>query len=260
MISRYTHTHTLSLSLSLSLCQNCSGIQAATFWLIIVGSLAGMARTVEAQIPDPQALQDFIDAQTGVNQMSVRRYHRQPSLNHDNIRCAFNHEDGNGNKEILVVQSNYGVWDAEPSTQITGAFNPSVIAFPKPDRELGLFTLERQPGDLFSQLSTTTYLLPKREPFTEPFATKADRDLLQQNSPNPFRSETIIRVRTGTEGRVRLTVHDLLGRNLAVLSEGDLAIGEHAFRLDGTSLAPGTYICRLVTENSIRTTLMTRLK
>jgi hypothetical protein len=194
--------------------------------------------------------------------MSFRRYHRDldPNVEHDNIRCAFNHEDAYGNRGILVVQSNIGVWDVSPTSQISGAENPSLVAFPPPDDELELFCMLRQPGDEHTQLSATTYLLPKRTGKMDNSAVAIAADDLEQNSPNPFRAETLIHFVKHAAGPGLLTIHDILGRNIATLIDQMLEKGRYKVRLDGSSLAPGMYICRLATDRGIQTRILTRLK
>lgn len=62
--------------------------------------------------------------------------------------------------------------------------------------------------------------------------------------PNPALGPVTIRFALDRPGPVRLTVHDALGRAVAVLADGALAAGAHAATLDVT-LAPGVYLVRL---------------
>jgi hypothetical protein len=50
---------------------------------------------------------------------------------------------------------------------------------------------------------------------------------LGQNAPNPFNPKTEIRFALGEEDRVRLSVHDVHGRVVAILAEGILPAGSH---------------------------------
>ena len=76
---------------------------------------------------------------------------------------------------------------------------------------------------------------------------------LHQNYPNPFNPSTIIAytiagdLEKGRGGeRVRLSVYDLLGREVAVLVDGYQTPGEHRVTFDARSLASGIYFYRLV--------------
>lgn len=77
--------------------------------------------------------------------------------------------------------------------------------------------------------------------------------ILDQNYPNPFNGQTIIRYRlpdhvsSGESGpaHIRLTVHDMLGREVAVLKEGTEGPGSYAVPFSATGLASGVYVYRL---------------
>ena len=47
--------------------------------------------------------------------------------------------------------------------------------------------------------------------------------------------------------RVRLAIYDVLGREVAVLVDGERPAGYHTVRFDGRELAAGTYVLRLLT-------------
>jgi hypothetical protein len=68
---------------------------------------------------------------------------------------------------------------------------------------------------------------------------------LEQNYPNPFNPVTTIGYSLGRTGRATLTVHDLLGRTVAVLEDGVREAGEHRVVFDASGLASGVYLCRL---------------
>lgn len=68
---------------------------------------------------------------------------------------------------------------------------------------------------------------------------------LSQNFPNPFNPSTEIRYETGASGPVKLTVHDLLGREVAILVDGIQPAGQKILRWNAAGLASGLYFCRL---------------
>lgn len=83
---------------------------------------------------------------------------------------------------------------------------------------------------------------------------------LMQNVPNPFNPSTVIGYRKSEIGRVRLTVHDLLGREVALLVDGVIPAGEHSVRFDASSLPSGMYLIRLESEGTLLTRKMVLLK
>jgi hypothetical protein len=74
---------------------------------------------------------------------------------------------------------------------------------------------------------------------------------LAQNSPNPFAAATTVGYALARAADVRVAVYDLVGREVAVLSEGRRAPGEHTVTLDARSLPAGTYLYRLEVDGEV---------
>lgn len=88
---------------------------------------------------------------------------------------------------------------------------------------------------------------------------------LAQNYPNPFNANTIIRFSIPSAQQVKLTVYDLLGRQIKLLGNGLMTAGSHEVLWDGTSdlgttTTSGIYFYRLETANKTFTNRMTLLK
>ena len=66
-----------------------------------------------------------------------------------------------------------------------------------------------------------------------------------QNYPNPFTDRTTITYSLAQSRQVRLTVHDVLGREVATLAEGFREAGSYEAVLKGSDLSPGMYLYRL---------------
>ncbi|MCB2201414.1 T9SS type A sorting domain-containing protein [bacterium] len=92
-----------------------------------------------------------------------------------------------------------------------------------------------------------------------------DEVALLQNYPNPFNAETIIRFELSRAVSTRLTIHNVLGQEVAVLVDHYLPAGLHEYRWDGLSrsgrvAASGVYFYRLQTESLQRVRKMLLLK
>ncbi|MHB8930132.1 MAG: two-component regulator propeller domain-containing protein [Melioribacteraceae bacterium] len=76
---------------------------------------------------------------------------------------------------------------------------------------------------------------------------------LNQNYPNPFNPETVISYQLPVSGKVRLSVSDLLGREVAVLVDEVQSAGIHhsTFSTARTALSSGVYFYKLQTENFV---------
>jgi hypothetical protein len=86
------------------------------------------------------------------------------------------------------------------------------------------------------------------------------RVILHQNYPNPFNPSTNIRFELAEYSPVRLTVLDVLGREVTQLVHGNLPAGDYTFTFGADNLPSGLYISRLVVGNEIYTGKMTLMK
>ncbi len=89
--------------------------------------------------------------------------------------------------------------------------------------------------------------------------------VLRQNVPNPFNAGTRICYALPAAGRVHLEVFNILGQRVAMLADGMQPAGTYTVRWDGRNhagqaLSSGVYLCRLSTEEGVRTRKMVLLR
>jgi len=75
--------------------------------------------------------------------------------------------------------------------------------------------------------------------------------------PNPTRGATSLAFDLPMPARVRLSVYDALGREVAVVLDDDRPAGTHTVELAVGGLAPGVYVARLATGAEVRTQRLT---
>ena len=83
---------------------------------------------------------------------------------------------------------------------------------------------------------------------------------LDQNYPNPFNPTTNIPFEIRQENLVKLTIYDLLGREVKTLVNEKLTPGNYTYRFDATNMATGLYIYRLEVNGQMVSKKMTYLK
>ncbi len=83
---------------------------------------------------------------------------------------------------------------------------------------------------------------------------------LAQNYPNPFNPSTQIRFSLPSSHVTRLTVYDVLGREVAVLVDGVLAQGSHSVNFDASAFTSGVYLYKLEAGGMVLTKRMTLVK
>jgi photosystem II stability/assembly factor-like uncharacterized protein len=84
----------------------------------------------------------------------------------------------------------------------------------------------------------------------------AVQQYLGQNYPNPVSSETTIPFTLLSAGHASLSVHDMLGRRVALLADTFLEAGEHFTEFNAAALPPGMYVCVLRTAHGIASSLL----
>jgi flagellar hook assembly protein FlgD len=88
---------------------------------------------------------------------------------------------------------------------------------------------------------------------------------LDQNYPNPFNPTTTIRFALAEPARVRLTVLNVRGQQVAVLADGLYNAGPHTLQWDGRdatgrAAASGIYFCRLEAAGKVLSKKMTLIR
>ena len=98
------------------------------------------------------------------------------------------------------------------------------------DRERGLFVLQLDLGTVDAEAEG---VLP------------ADGFVLESAYPNPTTGNVTVPFLLANAAQIRLTVFDVLGREVAVLADDFRPAGSHAVTLDGSNLPSGAYFYRL---------------
>jgi D-alanyl-D-alanine carboxypeptidase len=83
---------------------------------------------------------------------------------------------------------------------------------------------------------------------------------LEQNYPNPFNPNTIIKFDLPKSSVVRLSVFDILGREVSVLVNERKDAGVHEFKFDGSNCASGVYFYRIQAGDFVQTRKLLMLR
>jgi hypothetical protein len=68
---------------------------------------------------------------------------------------------------------------------------------------------------------------------------------LQQNYPNPFNPSTTISFTLPSKSHVTLKVFDIMGREIAILVNGEMFAGNHTQKWNPSNISSGIYFYRL---------------
>jgi hypothetical protein len=89
---------------------------------------------------------------------------------------------------------------------------------------------------------------------------KAEGIQLMQNYPNPFNPVTTISFQLPETMSVKLSVFNIVGQPVSVLTNGTLPAGDHQYEWDATDLPSGMYIYQLEVGTQVLTRKMTLVK
>jgi hypothetical protein len=87
-----------------------------------------------------------------------------------------------------------------------------------------------------------------------------DRFSLSQNYPNPFNPSTKIKFQIPKKGFVKLTVFNVLGKDIQVLVSRELSPGIYEVDFVGSDLPSGVYYYKLETEEFTQSKKMVLIK
>jgi photosystem II stability/assembly factor-like uncharacterized protein len=83
---------------------------------------------------------------------------------------------------------------------------------------------------------------------------------LHQNFPNPFSPSTTISFTIPSRSFVSLKIFDALGKEVSMLVDGDLDMGQHSFLWNAEGLRSGMYLCRLHAGSQAATQKLTLIR
>jgi hypothetical protein len=81
-----------------------------------------------------------------------------------------------------------------------------------------------------------------------------------QNSPNPFRSATVLNYYVAANAKVNITVYDLQGKQVAVLADANQTSGSYAINWNAQKLSAGTYYYKAMIGNDQFTGKMVKVQ
>jgi len=90
--------------------------------------------------------------------------------------------------------------------------------------------------------------------------SSGEKTKLNNNYPNPFNPTTKINYEIQTNSFVKITIFNLLGREVKTLVNGFQSAGAHSVEFKASSLSSGIYICRLVSNGNVLTNKMNLIK
>lgn len=165
----------------------------------------------------------------------VRIYHR-------NMRApgGIGYTDGDGFR-FDTAATRMLIPDGSAFTDLK--LDPAVVRFPGGRIACYIGAAPAQPGNHQPKVIVAWGLPPTGVSPSPPARPAAA--VLHQNFPNPFNPTTTIRYDLREHGPVRITVRDVLGREVTVLVDAVQAEGYHAVTFDAANLPSGVYFCSM---------------
>jgi len=126
--------------------------------------------------------------------------------------------------------------------------------------ELEIFNCALTISEIFSIFHADTF--GKCKPTTDAKEKEhiPDKFMLMQNYPNPFNPTTTIRYDLPKAGFVKITIYDILGREVRVLVNEEKTPGVYEVKFDARNLASGVYFYTIRTPQNFQSKKMILLK
>src|SRR3990172_545682 len=157
--------------------------------------------------------------------------------------CLVGYSDSGDNVNYSIVKydsAGYQAWMASYDGQLSGSDSPTAITL---DMDGNVFVTGSSMMVGGPHITTLKYLQLLTTVESVP-TLPAEFDL-GNNYPNPFNSSTRISYSIPGTTHVSMTVYDLTGRLVSMLTEGVHYPGIYSVEFDGSSLGTGTYIVKL---------------
>jgi hypothetical protein len=133
-----------------------------------------------------------------------------------------------------------GIWQYDVSDPTNVATTAEVITS---DRATGIDTEDNLV--IVADTGTGIWIFSAPAPVSAEEGASPDALVLEGTYPNPFATTATIRYRLPEATEVRVSVHDVLGRQVATLVDGPQGAGSHEVVLSGSGLAAGVYFVRV---------------
>ncbi len=164
-------------------------------------------------------------------------------------------EDGNeivSNFAVSDVNGNYTISDLTPGSYTISSDKVEYISGQPKEVNLEFA------NSIVNNVNLT--LTPQSVTSQEETPVVVNKFSLMQNYPNPFNPVTNISFTLPEKTNVKLTVFNVLGREIATLVSGELNAGQHSVSFDASRFSSGIYFYRLQAGSFTSTHKMTYLK
>ncbi len=157
-------------------------------------------------------------------------------------------------EKVLTVDAKHGMKAPRKGQPIVSRNDYSASEeLPKLDGDIELYYRLARIG--YNEKELPTYSLPVKLEYG------ADRDVfVEQNQPNPFNPTTQLAFRLPKATQVKLSVFDMIGREVSVMVNGKLEAGRHTYALDATNWPGGIYFYKVKTPKTTITRKMVLAK
>jgi len=212
----------------------------------------------------------------GIDKVSAVRYYKVtyvqgaggPFMSFDRFTAAYGADDGvaagNQNLRVALGDSTRKTWTGQGPT--VTPFTTALDSLPRQmnsDPLATVLTLNTGQSIYFAlarATGTTENSLSGGATSVENISTVPAEFALQQNYPNPFNPTTNVAFSIEKAGFVTLKVFDAIGREVAMLVNGEKAPGTYVATWDASRYESGVYFCRLQSGGLTETRKMLLVK
>ena len=165
--------------------------------------------------------------------------------------------DANNEPDFVTyyVRRNGSILDSTTSTQFTD-FEAMLISNP-PTPNAYYFVTARDNAYNVSDPSNTVGASVRWEAYKKPGEQSRTQSFtVSESFPNPFNPLTFFNIELGRDAFVRITIVDMLGKEVALLANEKHNAGSYRFSFNANYLTSGMYFCRVALLSPNETTVL----
>jgi subtilisin-like proprotein convertase family protein len=224
--------------------------------------LIGQASLYDTIFVEPQGVLLDVDVEVDINHTYTGNLEIYLSRPGKSIALSIGNGGSGNNYSGTIFDDEASFPITEGSPPFTGSYQPEEpLSTFDGDEINGYWVLRVFDNSMSYQAALNDWCLHLNySPMVNIQAYDDQRTMLHQNFPNPFRNETTFSFEIDSPSNVRISLVDMMGRELGDITNRIYSAGEHQLKWNAQNLPQGRYFYRLQTDDHVEVKSMMIIK